>query len=209
MKSIALSTGHSEYDCGAISPIDNTKEYTLNKRLVAKLLTKHPVNARWKLIDEDAEYLKYPDHLYRTVKNINRSDCSVCLEVHHNASINPKIKGGMVIYWDYSKQGRVLADCLNKLMQLIPQYKIAESLTGFVGFCIYWEYYQFRHYKSRAIKTLKHIRRRLYYLRKTKIPAVIIEPGYISNAEDLKFVQVMMPDIANAIRKGMELYFSI
>lgn len=203
MKLFAISTGHSNFDPGAISRIDGTKEFDLNVLLVNEML-KHPLkNAKWVLIDSVCEDFGYPKHLTCTVQQINtRKDIIGCVELHHNAAWNQNISGGMALYWDPSIHGKMLSDFISFQLNYIMFF-------NYSGFKFHWRTVQHKHYKSRSLPTVQHIKRRLYYLRKTNIPACIIEPGYISNKHDLEFVQKYRQAIAWSIWKGIDAWVNL
>jgi N-acetylmuramoyl-L-alanine amidase len=205
LKAVAISTGHSNLDPGAIG-LDGVKEFDLNVRLTKEILKRPLRHGSWHLVDRDCENLPYPDHLYKTVRNINKGDFACCLEIHHNGSINPNTRGGMVVFYDRSQKGHEFADIVNRFLMLLPFYHVAERLINPMGVIVYWRMFQGQHYPSQSVATLRHLKRRLYYLRKTKPPAIIVEPGYISNRKDFNIVWHYVRDIAFAISSGVDLY---
>lgn len=189
MLEIGIATGHSKKDPGAIG-IDGTKEYDLNVPLFKAVVKFKLDRAEWWRSDWNAEDLPYPTYLTKTILNCNSRKVLCALELHHNFVMNKTIRGGQIIYWDTSAKGHLLAHyisvCLNSL---------ATPFTTYADF--------FKDYKSE-----KQIGRRLGFLTKTTMPAVIIEPGFISNAEDLKFVQDQRLQIAKGIADGVQNYIN-
>jgi N-acetylmuramoyl-L-alanine amidase len=200
---VALSIGHSAKDCGAVAYHDGSRyeEYDLNKALfdeVSRLRLKN--GHTWWQSDADCDDLPYPDHLVQTVKNINASDAVCCVELHHNSVANHKVKGGMAIYWDTSVWGKRLSDYIALHMNFIR--------FNFDGFREYWKSIQKNYYQAGSVATLKHIKRRLYYLGETHVPACIVEPGFISNYADLRICLDRRTQIAMAIRDGVDMFLS-
>jgi N-acetylmuramoyl-L-alanine amidase len=178
-KVVGISTGHSIIDPGAIG-VDGTKEFDLNKSFVDKLLFYKYADFRWEVVDKDCEDMKYPDHLYATVARINEVKPDCCVEVHHNAAYNRGVRGGMCIYYDNSEKGKLLSDLITRYMGVYGKLASLSFRDSWVAK---------KDYMAKSIPTLRHLKRRLYYLRKTIVPSVIIEPGYISNTKDLKLVR--------------------
>lgn len=195
-----ISTGHSEHDSGCLA-INGQHEYQFNVDLVADILEFTTPNFDWYISDFDAEDLPYPNHIWKTVQNINESGCIAAIEVHHNSSINPNAKGGAVIYWDESPLDKQLAECISKELDVID-----DNFFDTNGFKTFWKDKQKFNYQAGAIATIKHLKRRLYFLGRTVPPSVIIEPAYLSNIEDLVFAEKFRLQIAFAIRKGVSLW---
>lgn len=198
---IAIATGHSRLSVGAIS-IDGDREWDLNVLLVEAITSiKSPVIEWWRC-DTAFEDLPYPEHLVKTVQVINASDADLAIDVHHNSVSNPRVMGGEVIYWDTSRNGRLLAQSIDTAWKL---------RVGFYA-------YPFRHYwrnigselrKDRPIPALAYLKRRLMFLEKTRMPAVILEPGYLSNKTDLNFIKEYRQEIARGVVRGIEAYLTV
>jgi N-acetylmuramoyl-L-alanine amidase len=178
---IALCTGHSALDSGAVAvhPGITYKERDLNVALVTEVMKATPLHVFFWRPDVDCEDLPYPEHLKKRVKNINKqSDVAGVVSIHHNSCGNPKRTGAEVIYWDTSQAGYLLAKRIAQAMLDVPM-------------------------KASIVPAVKQLGRRLYLLRKTKPPAVVVEPGFMSNYEDLQFCIDHRRVIADAIREGV------
>jgi N-acetylmuramoyl-L-alanine amidase len=197
---VAISTGHSDLDPGAIA-FNGTKEYLLNCNLVKEIEALSLPNAEWWRSDTECEKYGYPRHLNCTIKSVNDSDCCCCVEIHHNAAFNKNVRGGMAIYWDTSVKGKMLSNAIAYYLHWMPYF-------GYNAFKEYWRNTQQYYYKAKDRATLKHIKRRLAFLRYTNIPACIVEPAFISNVEDYFFAVGYVKPIAKAIRDGVALYLS-
>ncbi len=182
-----ISTGHSLKDTGAIG-IGGVKEYDLNVSLLTAVMKFSLSRAEWWQSDADAEDLAYPYYLTKTILNCNDKKVAVAIELHHNWVSNSKVRGGQVIYWDTSIKGHLLAHYISTLMN-------TECMT----IIQYADFYK-------DLKSEKQIGRRLGFLGKTNMPAVIIEPGFISNEKDFKFVQDNQILIAKSIADGVQNY---
>ena len=197
MDKIGISIGHSNLDCGAIA-INGQEEHLFNSELVAEILDFKTNNFEWFISDWNAENLPYPQHIWQTVRNINESDCIGAIEIHHNSSLKSHVRGGMVIHWDTSEQGKVFAEYVSKEMSIID-----DTLFDWGGLRYIWKRQKYD-YEAGTVTTLKHLKRRIYFLGRTLVPALIIEPCYISNVDDIEWINKNRIYIARAIRTGCE-----
>lgn len=178
---VALATGHSNHDPGAIAMhLGITyKERDLNVALVREIMKATPINAYFWKPDVDCVDLEYPAHLKKRVLNINREhDVACAVSIHHNSCGNPKRKGAEIIYWDTSESGYLLARYITQELVSIPM-------------------------KAHVLPAVKQLGRKLYFLRKTRCPAVIVEPVFMSNEDDLNFAISHRVQIAVAVRHGV------
>lgn len=199
---VAVSIGHSSKDSGATARHNNIRyrEYDLNKALFKELVALPLRHAEWWQSDQLVDDIPYPDHLIKTVRQINAHPCVCAIELHHNSVWNKDVRGGMCIYWDSSIKGKLLSDMITWQMSFMPKS------FGFEGVKKHWVNAQSSYYTVGSKRTIEHIGRRLYYLRKTKVPAVIIEPTFISNYEDCMFGIRHRKEIAKAIRNGIDAW---
>lgn len=201
---VALSTGHSKQDSGAVSPIDGTKEYDVNCGIVDLMEMTGLRRGEFEIVDVPYEDMPYPNHLICTVKAINhrKHEYACCVEIHHNASVNEKVHGAQAIYWDTSVVGKglatLIANNLAQMRQVSPQ-----PLKKF------WKDTQKEYYQPGALSTIRHIKRRLYYLNKTLIPAVIVEVGYLTNPSDLRYSQHYQVESAIAVCNGIDEFLGV
>ena len=177
---LGISIGHSLKDCGAVAMHEGTtyKEYDLNVALTRQIMTTCPKNAYWYRTDTDCEDEPYPEHLRHTVRNINNSDVLCAVEIHHNSCGNPNREGCELIYWDTSQQGYLMARYISVTLQDVPL-------------------------KVNIIPAVKQLGRKLYFLRKTRVPALVIEPAFMSNYRDMDNAIRNKKEIAQAINDGM------
>ena len=198
---VAISTGHSDLDPGAIA-FNGTKEYLLNCNLVKEIeALPLPDGYKWWRSDTECEKYGYPKHLNCTIDSINKSDAIACVEIHHNAAFNKNVRGGMAIYWDTSVKGKMLSSAIAYYLHWMPYFNHG-------AFKEYWRNTQHKYYLVKSLATQRHIKRRLAFLRYTNIPSVIVEPAFISNVEDYFFAVGYVKPIAKAIRDGMALYLA-
>ena len=107
------------------------------------------------------------------VAEANYHSVDVYIEIHHNAHSSESSKGFEILYYKGSKVGKELAGKIQK--------KVKEVLKS-VGVA----------YKQRRLRD----REDLYVLEHTEMPAIIIEPGFITNKGDrLKVINPMFRSI--------------
>lgn len=200
MTKVAISTGHSRLSVGAIS-IDGDHEWDLNVLLVNAITSIKSPAIEWLRPDKDYEDLPYPEHLVRTIRAINESDADLAIDVHHNSVSNHRVTGGMVIYWDTSRNGRLLAE------SIALAWKLGIGFNTY-AFKRFWRNVGSDMRSDKPVPALAYLKRRLMFLSKTRMPAVILEPGYLSNKTDLNFVKEYRNEIARGVVHGIEAYLT-
>lgn len=123
---------------------------------------------------------------YKTLPDdINLTGADICVSLHLNA-FNESSTGYEVLYYKGSVNGELLANSIQKQLGTIFSTK------------------------DRGIKPLIVKNRGGYLLHNTKMPCVIIEPGFISNVKDFTLLLRSLFDwkYANAIYEGIKRYFS-
>lgn len=132
---------------------------------------------------------RYRKDLDARKKIINNSNGQIFVSMHVNADpISEKTRGVEIFYYPTSKEGedlaRAIADAINRI--------------------VYKQFLNEQHVKAKVIGE------DYYVLRETKIPGVLIEMGYITNATDRKLLKnekyknKMAIAIENGIRKYLE-----
>lgn len=113
------------------------------------------------------------------VNAANSWPANYCLSIHVNANTNPAVNGTEVyVYQEYS-QSYYLGE------------KILNSIVNNVGT------------KNNGVR----VRPSLYVLRKTNMPAALIELAYITNANDVEKLRNEQYLFAQSIYKGLLEYF--
>lgn len=114
-------------------------------------------------------------------KDANKRKPTIFVSIHHNASHFPWKKGATVLYASlhHERASRSLAKFVN------------DNVVKQAGF------------KNRGLEKSTN----LIVLKHTKMPAILTETGYMSNAGDLDCILDKQNDIANGIVKGIKAYF--
>lgn len=176
---VVLDAGHGGTDPGAKSAAGD-KEADLNLQLVKRILAlnKNP-QIKFELSREKDEFVKIQDRtIFATDKNAD-----LFVSVHINASPNASINGLQIYCPKKETTAFGQSAVLGSLMK--------SSLEGIFG--------------STEVKTRAH---GIWVLDKSLIPAVMIQPGFISNEKDLAIVKSRQDEIAAKILIGIEKYLA-
>lgn len=158
---IYIDPGHGGLDPGAIYM--NIKEAPINLEISEKLeetLTKKgAIVYMTRYGDYDLSLPNASNHkrsdLNQRIKLINESNCSLFLSIHLNADISESWYGAQVFYDDINSENAILAEFL--------QNEFSKSLKS-----------------KRKIKEISD----LYLYRKVEKPGVLVEVGFLSNANE-------------------------
>ncbi len=173
--SICLSPGHTAENPGASRGV--ITEYGLSSAIIGDLIFR---------LDKAGHtaHLIGSDSNRNQVERINEIDPDFGLELHFNNSVRESWNGTMVLY-SGSRKGRKLA------------LKISNSISGLLG----------TKNKGAVIGNYRLDRRRpiIEIIRKTRCPFVVVEPLFLSNAQD--FEKIDVPLISIAIMEGIYKYW--
>jgi N-acetylmuramoyl-L-alanine amidase len=145
----AIFVGHVGKDSGAIDGAGNDNIYTIEAVVTQAISFKI------------AHFLKVLGNEHRLVDGdwvtrlTESSDCDVGISIHADVSAHPEARGFHLIYYQHSEEGRNLADCIDRALDIYAR-------------------------RNRA----PHPRNNLIILRKTPFPCVIVETGFISNTTE-------------------------
>jgi len=177
---ICIDPGHGGKDPGAVGKNPYTlKEATVNLDIALFL----------KEFIENSNY-KYPVFLTREkdefvglskrARFANRKGCGLFISIHCNAAESPTAEGMEIFHYPNSKQGLILAQHI-------------------------WRYMRnyFPMHKARGIKTGNFT-----VLKKTKMPATLIECEFLTNMRQLRFLgnRENLHTFAMAITQGIDKY---
>lgn len=189
-KVIVIDAGHGGVDAGVLGVNTKTKESDINIA-IAKQLKGYFVNAGFAVVmtrKTNAGLYGAPTKGFkmRDMKKrkqiIEDIGADMVISVHQNFCPIPSRRGGTVFFDKSSECGKSLADFIQKsLNELNESVKPNEALAG--------DYYM---------------------LKCTQSPSVIVECGFLSNAEDEKLLtsSERQKEIAYAIFKGAVSYYS-
>lgn len=129
------------------------------------------------LADEDASNKKLED-LNNRIRIINERQPAVAVSIHQNSYSDASVKGAQVFYFTHSDKGKQAAEAMQK------------------------ELLEFDQENTRKIKANDTY----YLLKKTEVPTVIVECGFLSCPEEEALLtdEAYQKKLAEAIAKGIE-----
>ena len=129
------------------------------------------------LADEDADNKKLED-LNNRISIINERQPAIAVSIHQNSYSDPAVRGAQVFYFTHSDKGKQAAEALQK------------------------ELLEFDQENTRDIKANDTY----YLLKKTEVPTVIVECGFLSSPEETALLtdESYQEKLAGAIAKGIE-----
>ena len=123
----------------------------------------------------------------------NASNSDIFVSLHCNSSENRYARRVETIYFDRSKNGKKLAASM--------QDNLVKALQDEYGSARFPE-----KMKERILST-KELGRGLYVLKATKMPACLVEIGFLSNDFDANFLKNKQDVVVNGLSKGILKYF--
>lgn len=189
---IIIDAGHGQPDNGTSSK-NGVTEQRINLDIVLKLqslleqsgakviLTRSDENGIYELDSKSIREKKISDTLKR-VEIGNNSDADIYVSIHLNYYQDGKYSGWQTFYQGTSEMSKILAT------------NIQEELNA-----------NFEKKNNRVPMQIKGV----YIMDKLKIPAVIVECGFLSNAEEEKLLQTdkHQNDLAWGIYVAIQKYF--
>ena len=178
---IVLDAGHGINTSGkrCLKSIDakETREWTLNDRICDKIESYLKDYDGYSLLRVDDTTGKKDIALATRTTNANKFGANIYISVHHNAGIKGGSGGGVVAF-TYTKVDKTTSSWQNDL------YDAIIKATGLKG--------------NRATPLAKD---NFYVLRKTTMPAVLLECGFMDSTVDTPII--LTDDFANKVAKAI------
>jgi len=181
---VVIDPGHGGRDPGKVA-IDDTLEKDINlaiAKMVVSKLEDQGITVLMTREDDSGLYSenasnKKAEDMKNRVEIINRAKPSLVVSIHQNSYSDASVKGAQVFYYTHSKESKAIAENMQEKMR-----KVDEGNTK----------------QAKADGTY-------YMLKKTKVPTIIVECGFLSNAEDAARLNdaVYQEEMAAAICKGI------
>ena len=120
---------------------------------------------------------KKTEDMQARVKMINETKPVLTVSIHQNSYEDPEIHGAQVFYYSHSREGEAVAKILQESLQEIDPEN---------------------HRQAQANETY-------YLLRRTKVPTVIVECGFLTNPEEAEKLsgEEYQEQVAEAVAKGI------
>ena len=186
MTTIAISSGHNR-NTGARA-VDGTDEWTHNEKL-RTLLSAELIRKGFNVLnlERDSE-LGYSTAMCKLARQMKVAGADLCLELHFN-SATPAAHGYEFLYYASSKGGKSLAKYLSS------EYSKATDNA-------------FTARRGTGILPRGRFSRGSTYLRVTPCPAIIVETGFASNAQEWRKLKNTLGEQAEGIANGVERFLN-
>jgi len=181
---VILDPGHGGWDPGKVA-VDDTLEKDINLAIAKKVETKLKKNGITVVMtreDDNGLYSenasnKKAEDMKKRVEMINDSQPVLVVSIHQNSYSDASVKGAQVFYYSSSKESKKIAESMQELLR-----EVDEGNTR----------------QAKADSTY-------YMLKKTEVPTIIVECGFLSNAEDVAKLKdkTYQDDMAETICKGI------
>lgn len=194
-KTIVLDAGHGYPDGGAVG-ISGSQEDVLNLKVtlflrdyleksgVNVILTRKNENG---IFDESATSIKQKkvSDMHERERIMNESEADLFVSIHMNKFTDSKYSGPQVFYAPQFEEGKAFAENIQN--ELIAELK------------------------PKMEREIKKATSSIYLLKKAQLPAVLVECGFLSNAEEERLLNTTtyQKKIAWAIYKGITTYYSL
>ena len=159
-KVIYLDAGHGGVDAGAI--VNNLKEKDTNLKLVMLLRDNLVSKGAMVYLTREGDYdlsngavSRKRNDLYNRAKMINDSKADLYISIHLNSTNDGRWRGLQIFYNSINKENKLFAEKVNEI--LVSNLSYVREIKNDNSYYMY-----------------KHI----------KVPGILIEAGFISNASD-------------------------
>ncbi len=181
-KTVVIDAGHGDHDSGARAPdkTANEKDLTLTiSKLTAEELTKEGATVIMTRKSDIFIALK------ERAEIANRNSADFFISIHINSNKTAKTSGSISFFHGTDQIGQVLAVCMQEELNKLP----------IPGIGVWSDY---RIYKNDGFAVLRH----------SRMPAVLLEMGFINHPKDLANLKTAsyQQAAAKAIVKGLKVY---
>lgn len=180
---VVLDPGHGGADPGKVG-VNQAKEKDLNlqiARKVKELLEQAGIEVFLTRQTDEADASKVQDMKNR-VKYINDLSPDLVVSIHQNSYTDSTVKGAQVFYFAHSTMAKTLAECMQEVLH---------------------EHFSENHRQAKGNETY-------YLLKKTEVPTIIVECGFLSNPEEAEqlctdsYQEQMANGICEGVIKGLD-----
>lgn len=175
---VIIDAGHGGKDPGKIG-VNDVLEKDLNLQIAKKVkenLEKQKVTVIMTREDDTAEDGKMAD-MKKRVALINEEKPAIAVSIHQNSYSQADIKGAQVFYYEHSEVGKNAALIMQEELKQIDSENTREAKGNDT----------------------------YYLLKKTEVPTIIVECGFLSNAQEAEKLtdETYQNELANSICDGI------
>lgn len=181
---VILDPGHGGYDGGKVG-VNGVEEKEINLKIslaINELLQKEGITVQMTRSDDDRLGETQTEDLKQRVKQMNESEASLVVSIHQNSYHEENVSGAQVFYYTDSSEGKRAAEILQECLREIDPENTKQA---------------------KANNTY-------YILKKTSVPVVIVECGFLSNYEEAEKLadEAYQNQAAEAVTKGILQYLN-
>lgn len=175
---VIIDAGHGGSDPGKVG-VNDVLEKDVNLQIANRLkeyLEKQGIQVVMTREDDTTEESKLAD-MKKRVELINEVKPAIVISIHQNSYSDSSIKGAQVFYFTHSDVSKTAAEIMQEELKQIDSNNTRES---------------------KANDTF-------YMLKKTEVPTIIVECGFLSNAEEAEklVTESYQEQVAQAICSGV------
>ena len=184
-RTVVLDSGHGGFDPGKESS-DGILEKHINLAIaeqLKELLEKEGIRVVMTRTDDNGLYTESDSNkkiadMKKRCAIIDAAKADIVVSIHQNSYQSPEVKGAQVFYYSESKEGKKLAEVLQKSLieNADPEnHRMAKANTSY------------------------------YILKNTSAPTVIVECGFLSNPEEERLLNTAQyqEKLVDALQKGI------
>lgn len=184
-KTVVIDPGHGGADPGKIG-VNDAKEKEINLEIakkVKKMLEDKGVKVIMtreedQMLSTDGEGSHKVQDMKERVRMINEAMPDMAVSIHQNSYSAGEVRGAQVFYYTHSTDGEKMAEIMQKALLSLDKDNRRQA---------------------KADSTY-------YLLRRTEVPTIIVECGFLSNYEEAEklVTRKYQKEVAEAIVKGIE-----
>ena len=182
-KVVVLDAGHGGWDPGMVTK-SGVEEKDINLQITEKLQALFEQGGAYVLVtraDDSALGNRKKSDMNGRRNIVDTSEADILISIHQNSFLDPDVSGAQVFYYGDSEKSKVLAE------------NIQGRIRDFIGI-------------DRTAKA----NNAYYLLKRTSVPSVIVECGFLSNITDRKMLLTddYQERVAWAVYLGAVRYFN-
>ena len=179
-KIIVLDAGHGGKDPGKIG-VSGALEKDINLQIVMKIKAFLEEKNYQVVLTTGNDSESKKEDMKRRVDVINETNPFLAVSIHQNSFSDPSVSGAQVFYYSESKEGEVFAKQMQSALLAVDEKNMRQAKAD--------DSY--------------------YLLKRTKVPTIIVECGFMSNPQEEEKLKTeeYQEAISNAIVAGIESCF--
>lgn len=181
---VVLDAGHGGID-GGKTGVNGEKEKEINLKIslhLKNLLEEEGIQVKMTRSGDERLGKSQVEDLKARVKIMNEEKPALAVSIHQNSYHEENVHGAQVFYYEDSEEGAEAADTVQAALNAIQESNPKEAKSN----------------------------RSYYILKKTEVPVIIVECGFLSNREEAEKLtdETYQQTVAAAVKDGIINYIS-